>query len=58
VIKPDTVESRLKEAEAELQNIKAFGVSAKVVIKIFECLIDVIRTLAIHTVQARTKNIN
>lgn len=52
---PDTVEARFKEMEADINHLKVHGLSAVVIIKILEALIDVVRTLAVHTAAARIK---
>lgn len=54
---PDTVETKLKECDAEIAYLKLHGLRAAVVISILEHLVDVVRTLAVHTVQARIKKV-
>lgn len=53
--KQDTVQSNLDEAQREIDALKAHGLTGVRVIKILEILLNVTRTLAIHTVQARLK---
>ena len=53
----DTVESKLKECDNHIQHLKLNGISAVVIIALFECLVDIVRTLAVHTVKARIKTV-
>lgn len=53
--KQDTVQTNLDEAQREIDALRVHGLTGVRVIKILEILLNVTRTLAIHTVQARLK---
>lgn len=53
----DTVQTSLDEAQREVDAIKLHGLTAVRVAKVLEILINVVSTLAVHTVQARVKKV-
>lgn len=53
----ETVETTLKECDDYIRLLKINGIQASVIIALLERLIDVVRTIAVHTVAARIKKV-
>jgi hypothetical protein len=52
---PETVEATLDQCQRDIDHLKLHGMSVVILCKILEMMVNVLRTLALHTAKARIR---